>query len=509
MMDNYFLGIDTGTQGVRAGVCNENGTMLSSHAMKWTTEFPEVGWAEQKPAVWWKAIKETVQMCTSELGSDISMKIRACCICSTSSTVLAVDNNGNPLTDAIMWMDARAVKEAEEINRTSNQVLEYCGGSESFEWLIPKILWLKRNRKDIYEKCSKIVEQLDWIQFMLTGEWNASICNATCKWNYVKSLGGFHKEFFDEIGLSDYSDKMITNVLNIGDTAGTIKRNIAEELNINPAMKVVEGGIDAHMALLGMNAFQPGQMGIIMGTSFVHLSNVCKKPMEFKGIWGPYEGAIIPGYWLLEGGQISAAGLINWFRDNFHIGADSEETYQILAKAASEISPGAEGITVLDYFQGNRTPYKDPFAKGVIYGLNIEHGWKQIYRALLESVAFGTRSIVDNQINQGCGIDTITACGGVTKNSGWMQIISDVTNKEIVVNEDSQAGVLGDCIAAAYGSGLRKTFAEAADCMVKKQKIYYPDSQKHLLYEEPFRRYRELYISLKKMMSDQERGNTQ
>ncbi len=177
-----------------------------------------------------------------------------------------------------------------------------------------------------------------------------------------------------------------------------------------------------------------------------------------------------------------------------------DQPYRTLAEAVLETEPGADGITILDFFQGNRTPYKNPDAKGVIYGLNIQHSWKQVYRALLESISFGSRNIIDNQIRQGYDVDLIVGCGGVTKDPVWMQMIADITDKTIAVNEENEAGVLGGCVLAASNGRCYGSFQEAADTMVRIQKQYVPDKGRHEQYEKPYRKYLELYRRLQDFM---------
>lgn len=498
-MDALFLGIDTGTQGVRIGISDAKGNILTTHEKKWETIYPKMGWVEQEPSIWWNYILDTMEKCCEDLTEEQKQSIVSCCVCSTSSTVLAIDREGNPIMNAMMWMDARSAKEMKEINDTKHPVLEYCGGETSFEWFVPKVLWLKNNERELYDSCYKIVEQLDWINFKLCGKLFASMCNATCKWNYVKSLGGFQKDFFEEIGLEDYEDKILTDVKEIGEELGVIRSELANRFGFNENMKVVQGGIDAHMAMFGLDVVEPNKLGIIMGTSFVHLC-LSEERTQINGIWGPYDSAVIDELWLLEGGQISASGLVNWFRENFHIDDGDDNPYARLMKAAESVPIGSEGITVLDFFQGNRTPYKNPSAKGVIYGLGIEHNWKHIYRALIESVSFGTYNIIRNFEKQNYRIDSITACGGVTQDHVWMQIIADITGKKIIVPKQKQAGVQGCCVAAAAGGRYYQDFQESASAMVKPAFVVEPDMENHEKYREPFEKYIKLYESLKSLM---------
>lgn len=498
-MEAYFMGIDTGTQGVRIGIGDTRGKLIFEKEQKWETEFPKVGWAEQNPLNWWEAVNGIFEQIAHTLDSEIRQNIRACCVCATSTTAIPVDQEGRPLMNAMMWMDARSRKEMQEINDTGHPVLDYCGKETSFEWMIPKALWIKRHRKDIYDVCYRIVDQLDWMNYQLCGEWSSSICNTTCKWNYVSSMGGYQRDFFEQIGFEDYEEKLTMRVDKIGDPVGTIRPELSEKYGFSREMQIVQGGIDAHMAMFGLDVLKPGKLGVIMGTSFVHLCLSDEKP-DMKGIWGPYDGAVLDNMWLLEGGQISASGLVNWFRHNFHIPEKDGNPYGNLLGIPDEIPIGADGVTVLDFFQGNRTPYKDAMAKGVIFGLNIKHTWKHIYRAVLESVSYGTQNIIRNFEEQGYPVESITACGGVTKDRRWLQMISDVTGKPIIVNENIQAGVLGCCVVAASKGRFYDDFQSAAAHMIKPKFIVEPDMQNHEEYQPYFHKYLELYESLKNLM---------
>lgn len=495
----YFMGVDTGTQSVRVVVTDIKGNVISGDEQIYETFYPQAGWAEQKPGDWWKCFNEAVKNVMGSLSKEIRHNIQALSVCSTSSTVVPIDVNGNPLTDAIMWMDTRAKKEMKIINATKNPVLEYSGGEDSVEWMIPKVLWLKKNKKDIYEQSYKIIEQLDWMNYQLCGKFATSICNATCKWNYIECEGGWNGEFFKQVGLEDYEDKLVLDVKHVGEMVGVIIPEFADRYDINPEMKVVQGGIDAHIGMLGLGVAKPGKLAMIMGTSFVQLA-FSENKLNLAGIWGPYNNAIVPDQWLLEGGQISAGSIIKWFMREFDLSAH-ENPYAYMNELVAKIPAGSEGLVALDFFQGNRTPYKDANAKGVIYGLTLSHTKAHIYRALLESVALGTKNIIDNFEAQGCPIDIIVGCGGVTKDSTWMQIISDVTGKPIIVTEDASASVLGCAIVAAVGSGAYESFDAATEGMVKEAYSVQPDKALYDTYQEVFNIYTEIYDNLKDTMA--------
>ncbi|MBU4438311.1 MAG: carbohydrate kinase [Firmicutes bacterium] len=497
--EKYFMGVDTGTQSVRVIVTDIKGTVIAGDEKVYETFYPQAGWAEQKPADWWNCFNEAVKNVMSSLSKEIRHNIQAVSVCSTSSTVIPVDEQGNPLTDAIMWMDTRAKKEMKVINDTKHPVLEYSGGEDSVEWMIPKVLWIKNNQKDIYAKSYKIIEQLDWMNYQLCGVYATSICNSTCKWNYIECEGGWNGEFFKQVGLEDYAQKLVLDVKHVGEFVGTISREFADHYDINPEMKVVQGGIDAHIGMLGLGVAKEGKLAMIMGTSFVQLA-FSEKKLNLNGIWGPYNNAIVPDQWLLEGGQISAGSIIKWFMREFDMSAH-ENPYAYMNELVAKIPAGSEGLVALDFFQGNRTPYKDANAKGVIYGLTLSHTKAHIYRALLESVALGTKNIIDNFEAQGCPINIIVGCGGVTKDTTWMQIIADVTGKPIVVTEDASASVLGCAIVAAVGSGTYESFDAATKGMVKEAYSVQPNKDLYATYQGVFDTYTEIYENLKDTMA--------
>ena len=240
-------------------------------------------------------------------------------------------------------------------------------------------------------------------------------------------------------------------------------------------------------------------MAMIMGTSFVQLC-FSEQKLQLDGLWGPYDAPIIPNAWLLEGGQTSAGSIVKWYMREF--GVDKlDNPYAYMNEQIEGIAPGADGLVALDFFQGNRTPYKDANAKGVIYGLTLSHTKAHIYRALLESVAFGTKNIIDSFEKNGSPVNTIVGCGGVTKDKVWMQIISDVTGKPIVVTEDAGASALGCAIVASVGSKAYTNFEEATRGMVKEAYVVEPNPQTHAVYEGIFEKYVEIYRQLKGTMA--------
>lgn len=490
--------MDFGTQGVRVGVFDDKGGVVAIHEQKYATHHPKPGYAEQQPSDWITCMEQATGGCYDKAGADAFSRVAGLTVCTTSSTVIPIDSNNQPLSSAILWMDNRAVTQAAKINKTRHKVLKYCGKEVSVEWIVPKMMWLRDNEPQIFEQAARIVEFQDFINHHLTGRWCASVSQATCKSNYVEAMGGFNKEFFSAIGFEEFFDKANLDVVKQAQPVGTLRAEIAEKLRLPEDISVYQGSIDAHVNVVGLGVCCAGETGVVMGSSFAQLALMERIAFE-DGIWGPYKDGVIPGLYCLEGGQVSAGSITKWFIRNFNV--EGENPYMVMAEEAQNIPAGSEGVMMLDFFQGNRTPYKDPLAKGVFYGLTLSHTRAHMYRALLEGVAFGTRNILDRMENDRDAITRLRSCGGVTFNRIWLQIIADVTGKPIMLTAQSgNAGILGCSIIAAVGCGHFDSFKQACDSMVHVTEIIQPNKQRHKQYNKIYREYLELYRNLKAMM---------
>jgi FGGY-family pentulose kinase len=487
--DNLFLTGDFGTQGVRVALFDMKGNIVEMKERKYSVSYPKSGYAEQDTNELWSRFEEALSELMKQTTEEQKANIKGMTLDATSSSVLPVKKTGEPLEDAIIWMDIRAKEQARRINQTNHKVLEYCGGAVSAEWSLPKLLWYKEENTAVYNEADMIVEQLDLFNYKLTGNWVASKMIAVSKANYIDQVG-YDESFMTEIGFEDYKEKLIMDVQPMGALIGYLEDEIADKFELDN-IPVYQGGIDGHIGMLGLGVVEPGKMAAVMGTSFAQFV-LTDQEIPVQGIWGPYIGAMIPGLTLLEGGQVSAGSLTNWF--NSHFDDLEENIFDILQKEAMDIPLGSEGVRVLDFFQGNRTPYKDNYATGIIDGLTLNHTRGHIYRAILEAVAFGFKNINENFEKHGIPVDEIVASGGVTQNKLWMQIIADVTGKKFIINENiDSASSLGCAIIAAVGSGSYHSYVEAAENMVHEKETVVPNLENTKSYEEPFQEYLELY----------------
>ena len=496
----YVLGIDCGTQSLRAAVYDLEGNLLASQSQAYPITYPQVGWAEQNPEHWWQAARVAVPNALKEAGIH-PKEVAGVSVDGTSCTVVACDRAGVLLRPAILWMDQRAHEEAERVTATRAPVLRYVSGVESPEWMIPKAMWLRAHQPEIYEGAELICEGTDWLMHRMTGRWTASLNCATCKWNYALPEGGWPDGLLAELGMGELRDKWPQDVLPMGERAGEITLRAAEEMGLAPGTPVAQGGIDAYAAMFGVGVVQPGRMALVMGSSTCHMA-LCAEGYFDSHVWGPYPDAVLPGTWVLEGGQTATGSIVKWFADNLCPAERGRNKFDWLDEQAAKVPPGAEGLVLLDYWQGNRTPLRDPLARGAIFGLSLRHGVGHLMRAIYEGTALGTRHILDDIARAGFCAEGIYACGGGSRSELWMQIHADACQVPIYLTGQAEATALGTAICGAVAAGLFVDPVEASEQMVQVTREIEPNPDNAEVYDRMFRRYVATYPQLRDLMHE-------
>ena len=507
MNDLYVMGIDFGTESVRVGIFDLTGKPIAFASEPYPLYHPHPGWAEQKPEDWWKALVQASHKALAQ--SSVNPKaIVGLGADTTSCTVVVLDENFKPLRPAIIWMDVRSAEQARRIAASEHPALKYNGfGSVSAEWMPCKALWIKENEPEVYTRSKHIGEFTDWLTYRLTGEWTGSINNTSIRWYYDRAEGGWPTDFYEKIGLGDLIAKFPSRILDLGDVAGRLQPDVAEKLGLSSGIPVAQGGADAFVAMVGLNVLQPGKMAFITGSSHLHLGQSAV-PLHAQGIFGAYTDAVVPGQFTVEGGQVSTGSVIKWFKDNF-CGNEAHEAkargvdiYTILTEKAEQVPIGSEGLIVLDYWQGNRTPYVDPEARGIVRGLSLKHTTGHLFRAIIEGIAYGTEHILRTFRQNGYQVEEMVAAGGPTKSDFWMQIHSDVSNVPITLTEVPDAPALGSAILGAVAAGLFPDVSSAADAMVRVKRRIEPNKERHQAYQFFVDQYINTYPPLQSMIQE-------
>ncbi|WP_312583269.1 FGGY-family carbohydrate kinase [Atlantibacter hermannii] len=479
-----YIGVDVGSGSVRAGIFTATGQRLA-FTVKPVSQFHDAGdCVEQSSTEIWQAVCAAVSESVHAAGIDPA-QIRGIGFDATCSLVavradgtgISVSPAGQPERDIIMWRDHRAQEETREINATGDDALRYVGGEVSVEMQLPKILWLKRHLPDRYAQIWRLFDLADYLVWRACGNEVASTCTLTCKWNYLAHEQRFSQSLLRSIGLEEVVEKIPATVRDPGEKAGTLRPELARAWGLPEDVAVATGIIDAHAGGLSLSGARPqGSLAIISGTSNCHMI-VSQQPVLIPGVWGPYWGAMLPQWWLNEGGQSAAGALVEWtLRQHASWATLQQEAdatgvspYQLLNQQVEQLEAAERWPTrhlhVLDDHHGNRSPRANPLARGAVYGLTLEEGVSglaRLYLATLQAIAYGTRHIIEAMRAAGHDVSRIMMCGGATKNPLWLREYANATSCDIHLAREEDAVTLG---AALLGSVACGGFASLTDAV--------------------------------------------
>lgn len=441
----------------------------------------------------------------------------------TSCTVLPVFPDGQPLcfdkrlaknphSWVKLWKHHAPQAEADLINevgkRRSEEFVPTYGGKYSSEWFFSKVLETAREAPDVYKTAARFVEAGDWIVWQLTGAESRCVSTAGFKGMRVCQDGSNwtypSPEFFGELhpGLADVIQQKIGgSIVSLGSASGGLTQHWAEVFGLPEGTPVAAGNIDAHAGVPACGITRPGSLVMIMGTSTCHLLiGEQKQPVE--GICGVVQDGIIPGYWGYEAGQAGVGDMLAWFVDHRapkYIADEARKRrisiHDLLSLQAAKLQPGESGLLALDWWNGNRSVLVDADLSGVLVGLTLQTRPHEIYRALIEATAFGTRQIVNAFTSQGIAIDEIFACGGLAqKNPLLMQIYADILQRPIKIAAVAEASAFGAAMFAAVAAGIHKDIHDAAAKMAPEpKKIYKPNPTNRAVYDSLFEEYNKLH----------------
>jgi FGGY-family pentulose kinase len=501
----YLLGIDFGTESCRAGLFDPTGRLVAAEVTAYELEHPRPGWAEQDPGHWWSALVESVGkvLAAAEVSGDA---IAGICADATTCTVVALDEAGRHLRPAIMWMDVRAADQARRIGECDHPARRYNGGGPvSAEWLPSKLLWLKERESDTYRGARFLVDAPDWATFRLTGRMTANTNTAAVRGYHDRDSGGWPVSFYEQVGLEDVFEKLAPEVLDLGCPVEGLSDEAAGELGLRAGTPVVQGGGDAWVGQVGLGVVRPGRLALITGSSHV-LTGQTDEPISGEGFFGPFTDAVVPDQYTVEGGQVSTGSVLKWFADNFCADALREAgrrgvgAYDVLNERAASISPGCDGLIVNEYWQGNRTPYTDPLARGIVWGLSLHHTPGHVYRAIQEGVCYGTAHILRAMRTAAIEVDSLVAAGGFTNSPQLMHMHADVSGLPITLTKVGDAVLLGGAILAAVGAGVHGSLDDAVQAMVHETETIEPDADLHERYAFFVDAYADAYPAMRPLI---------
>lgn len=468
-----FLGLDLGTSGLKVGVFDAYGQLVAKAAATYATQSPQTGWVEQDPEKWWAAAASAIKEVVRHIDPS---HLRGVSVSGQSPALVCLDASGEIVRPASIWSDQRALPEGVEI-------AEQLGPLASFS-LLPRLLWLKRHEHANYDRTKCVFESFDYISFKLTHQ-VASIMptGRPSPWS---------AEHIRSIGLDP--EKFPSRSSQFGEVFGSLTPVLASTLGLPSGLTVIAGTIDAFAAWLGTATLSKGVLCNTTGTS-EGIALVWDKPLDDprgRVVSMPH----ITGDGWIVGGAMSTGGImLDWFVRRFYDHVDSP--YLAVANDAESVEPGAEGLIVLPYLVGERSPIFDPNARSVFFGVTEKHTRAHFARAVLESVAFAVRDVCEVIKEVGAEIDEVRVAGGAAQCTVWNQIKADVLGRRVLVPEITESSMLGAAVIAAWGSGRFSNLPNAVGSMVKFSSVLDPHPGKHAVYSKVFTFYHRLYLHLK------------
>lgn len=496
---NYILGTDIGTSGTKTILMDTDGNLIAQDLQEYDVLTPKPLWAEQWPSVWLDAAKASIK--NTVLKSGIPPEnIRGIAVSGLyGGSGIPLDENMEPVRPCMIWMDRRAEKEANWILESigKEKLLEVTHNGADPYYGYTKILWMKNNEPENWRKTKLFLPPNDYVIYKLTGE-------VVIDYSSAGNIGGifdmnnrtWSKEMMAamDIPVSMMPEKIVEST----DIVGGLTKEAAAELGLTAGMPVIASGIDCGAANIGLGVFDSGIYAAAIGTSMC-AALISDKPVQGKDliVWPYLYDAKRLSYYFAGGA--TAGAIVKWFRQTlcqFELEAEKaggKNVYDVLNEQAANIPAGSDGLVVLPYFMGERSPIWDSDAKGTIVGLSLAHTKAHMYRAFLEAVAFSLRDAIE-ATGEYLG-EYILLAGGVTKSKLWRQIFADVTGYPIVCPIHDVEANMGDVMLAGIGTGLL-SYDDVKKWQVLDDKIM-PNQENHRKYNDYYMVYKSIYHNLK------------
>jgi len=497
---SYLLGIDIGTTGTKVLLVSPDGSVVARSSREYPLYTPKPGWAEQNPDDWWQATVAGIRdvlgasgvACEQVLGIGLSGQMHGS---------VFLDERGEVLRPAILWCDQRT---ADQCRWITSQVGEQTVIEETFNPVLtgftaPKIVWLRQNEPQTYARVRKILLPKDYIRFRLTGEFATEVSDAS-----GTSLLNIAQRRWSQKMLAalDLTEDMLPKVYESPEVSGRISAQAAKMTGLAEGTPVVGGGGDQAAGAVGNGIVRPGTVSVTTGTSGVVFAHMDEPRMDPQLRTHTFCHAV-PGKWHVMGVMLSAGGSLRWYRDALaqqevalakELGVDP---YELLMTEAAQAPPGCEGLIFLPYLSGERTPYPDPWARGVYFGLSLRHGRPHLVRAILEGVSYGLRDSLEILREMGLEISQVRASGGGARSKLWRQIQADVFDADLVTINVDEGPAFGAALLAGVGAGVYASVEEACDRTISITDRTLPNSNDSALYDTLYPIYQALYASLK------------
>lgn len=494
---SIFLVIDLGTTGIKISLIDENGNIITDGYRSYPILSPYPGYAEQEPEKWWESFLDICQEIRSKDPENMK-RIKAIGICGQMHTNVLLDEKMQVLRPAITWMDQRSHKIVQRISQNKKDAHFIFNNTCNFittTYTAPQLLWIKENEPDIWLKTRHILIAKDYLKYKITGEMMIDYSEASgtllfdvknCRWSDdVFSYFGIPTSLFPP---ANYSDVIM----------GKVSKEVSELTGISEGIPVANGSSDNSAAALGSGMVKGGQGTVIIGTAGV--VSVCSD----KTLIDEKQRTLCWNYclrdkWITLGILQTAGESLNWLKNCFDSNEElreEEDIFSIYNKLIKDIPDGADGLIFLPYLNGERTPYWDPYARGVFFGINLFSKKAHFIKAVMEGVSYALRNNLETVESLGIKIDELTAVGGGSKSLFWLDILGKILKKPINTVKITDTGLVGNMLIAGKAIGFYSSIEDKVKDIIKyERQINHP--QKNELYEKQYKIFLQLYEQLK------------
>ena len=497
----YLLGLDLGTTGAKAILIDERGKVVSRAFEEYPIYVPRPGWTEQNAEDWWRASVEVIRRAVSQAKAKPE-DIGGIGLTGQMHGLVLLSNSGEVLRRPILWNDQRTAEQCTWITERlggENEAIKLTCNPILTGFTAPKLIWVRQNEPEIYAKAKKMLLPKDYIRFKLTGVYASEVSDASGTSLFDVRRRSWSEEVLD---LLELPRDILPEVHESVYVSGEVSHEAGGLTGLKPGTPVVGGGGDQAAGAVGNGVVREGIISATIGTSGVVFAHTNELRVDPDGRLHSFCHAV-PGKWHLMGVMLSAGGSLRWFRDKLGApevqvaNACGMDPYELLAAEASKVPCGCEGVIFLPYLSGERTPHKDPNARGVFFGLSLRTSKGHLVRSIMEGVAFGMRDSLEIMKSLGVPIKEVRASGGGARSRLWCQIQADVYGIDLYTMEIEEGPAFGAAIIAAVGVGLHASVEKACEEAVRTSGKVSPEPGCAKLYEKNYKIYRELYQCLR------------
>ena len=496
---SIVIGVDVGTSGTKALAIDSTGKVVASALVEYPLHSPNPGWAEQDPDDWKRASIEALSRLAASLGAA-ARDVKGIGLTGQMHGSVFLDAQNRVLRPAILWCDQRTAVQCDEITEKvgSDRLIQMVCNPALTGFTAPKILWLRENEPRAYEKVRKVLLPKDYIRYVLTGEFATDVADASGTLLFDVKNRTWHRELMSILGIDP---EFMPPAFEGPEVTGTLSAESAQATGLPAGIPVVAGGGDQAAGGVGCGIVRRGVISSTVGTSGVVFAFADEVALDPQGRVHTFCHSV-PGKWHVMGVMLSAGGSLRWYRDTFceaekTLAAESgRDAYEYITDSAKTAPIGCEGLIFLPYLTGERTPHKDPYARGAFIGLTLRHTKAYLARSVMEGVAFGMRDSFEIIRQMHVAVDQVRASGGGARSPFWRQIQADVNNAPLVLINVDEGPAYGAALLATVATGMFARVEEACDATIRVVDTCQPDEDRAAEYEKWFREYQQAYRAL-------------